>query len=291
MRVRFWKKRAEPRSGLSLFQKHLLYIGRLAVLFYLLILMGTYLFLNALMFHPPPLRSSEPFKRQLIELPSNDGNQISALHLKAAGNAKTLLYSHGNGEDIWDRSSMLSLYQENGYSVLAYDYPGYGLSSGRPSERSVYAAAEAAWLYLTQEAGVAPEDIILYGRSIGSGPSCYLAWKYPAGGLVIESGFTSVTRVVTRIKLLPFDAFPNIRRISKVRCPVLFFHGERDEVVPFSHGRKLYKRAREPKRHCWVPGADHAHVVEWAGERYWETLKDFTESLQPSPQTENENPN
>lgn len=281
MRVRFWKKRAEPRSGLSLFQKHLLYIGRLAVLFYLLILMGTYLFLNALMFHPPPLRSSEPFKRQLIELPSNDGNQISALHLKAAGNAKTLLYSHGNGEDIWDRSSMLSLYQENGYSVLAYDYPGYGLSSGRPSERSVYAAAEAAWLYLTQEAGVAPEDIILYGRSIGSGPSCYLAWKYPAGGLVIESGFTSVTRVVTRIKLLPFDAFPNIRRISKIQCPVLFFHGERDEVVPFSHAQQMYERANDPKYCYWVPGGDHANLEGCAGEAYWESLEKFVQTLPP----------
>ena len=269
MKVGFWKR-------------GLLYLGRAILLVYLLIAAGSFLFFNQLMFHPPAPHCSEPFKKQLIELNAADGNRISAVHFKTEGPSKTLIYSHGNAEDIWDRSWMLSLFQKNGFSVLAYDYPGYGMSTGRPSERGVYAAAEAAYRYLTEEAGVSPEDIIIYARSICSGPSCYLAQMHPSvGGLILECGFSSITRVVTRVRILPFEAFPNIRRIGDIRCPVLFIHGDRDNIVPFSHAQKMFERANEPKYRFWVPGGDHADLEGCAGEAYWESLKNFIQTLPP----------
>lgn len=269
MKVGFWKR-------------GLLYLGRAILLVYLLIAAGSFLFFNQLMFHPPAPHCSEPFKKQLIELNAADGNRISAVHFKTEGPSKTLIYSHGNAEDIWDRAWMLSLFQKNGFSVLAYDYPGYGMSTGRPSERGVYAAAEAAYRYLTEEAGVSPEDIIIYGRSIGSGPSCYLAQMHPSvGGLILECGFSSITRVVTRVRILPFEAFPNIRRIGDIHCPVLFIHGDNDEIVPFSHAQKMFERANEPKYRFWVQGGNHADLEGCAGEAYWESLKNFLQTLPP----------
>ncbi len=269
MKVGFWKR-------------GLFHLGRAVLLIYFLLGAGSWFFLNDLMFHPPALHSSEPFKKQLIELNSSDGNRISAIHLKTEGPSKTLIYSHGNAEDIWDRAWMLTRFREHGLSVLAYDYPGYGMSSGHPDEQSVYTAAEAAYRYLTEKAGVRPEDIIIYGRSIGSGPSCYLAQMHPeVGGLVIECGFTSITRVVTRIRIYPFDAFPNIRRIGDISCPVLFIHGDRDEIVPFSHAQQMYERANDPKYCYWVPGGDHANLEGCAGEAYWESLEKFVQTLPP----------
>lgn len=251
---------------------------RILLFVYLLIVGGSYLFLDKLMFHPPVDRSSEPFKKELFTLEART-NQISCLHLKSPGATRTLLYSHGNAEDIWSRSWILSRYATNGLSVLAYDYPGYGQSTGSPTEEGVYQAAESAYRYLTEQCHLRPEEILIYGRSIGSGPSHYLAEKYPVGGLIIECGFTSITRVVTRLKIIPFDAFPNINRIEHIHCPVLFFHGEADETVPFSHGKQMFARAHAPKYKLWIPGCDHANIPQIAGEQYWETLKEFVKNL------------
>jgi hypothetical protein len=168
--------------------------------------------------------------------------------------------------------------------VLAYDYPGYGLSAGKPTEKSVYASAEAAYRFLTERRNIAPSDIIVLGRSIGSGPACYLAEKYPVGGLVVEAGFTSAPRVLTRIRILPFDPFPNIRRVPNIACPKLFIHGTADDVVPFSHGKALFAAAREPKTTRWLDGAGHDDLMLVLGDDYFKTLNAlFANPKQKSP--------
>ena len=252
----------------------------LGTLFVLYVLIGfvCWLQLDSMMFHPQDTVFPEQLKEQLFELEWN-GEKISCLHLKNENASKTILYSHGNAEDIASRNWIFQEYVKNGFSVMAYDYPGYGFSSGRPTEAGVYGAADAAYLYLTEKLGIRPADIVVYGRSIGSGPSHYLAEKYPVGGLVIECGFTSIVRVGVHYPIFPFDAFPNINRIRNIHCPVLYFHGEQDTTVPFWHGEKMYSLANEPKQCLWIPNCGHSNIIQTVPEDYWKTLKDFINNL------------
>ena len=138
---------------------------------------------------------------------------------------------------------------------------------------------EAAYDYLTHELRTPPEKIILYGRSLGSGVTVHLAAHRPAAGLVLESPFVSVFRVITHYALFPFDKLPNLRDIRKINCPVLVMHGTLDRVIPFWHGKAVYAAATTPKSCLWVEGAGHNNLVEIAGPRYAEALRTFTAGL------------
>jgi abhydrolase domain-containing protein 17 len=122
-----------------------------------------------------------------------------------------------------------------GFSVFAYDYRGYGTSDGSPSENNAYQDADVAYSYLTKELKIPPQQIIIYGQSLGGGAATELAAKHPVAGLILESTFTSAFRVVVPIPILPFDKFTNRDKLSRVRCPVLVMHGEADDVIPLQH--------------------------------------------------------
>ncbi|WP_040483745.1 alpha/beta hydrolase [Lyngbya aestuarii] len=233
---------------------------------------------DRLIFLPPP--SSYTQTNELIQLKAANGDDITALYLPNPESQYTILYSHGNAEDIGQTRFHLQKLQEIGFSVLVYDYPGYGTSSGKPTVKGTYHAINAAYNYLTQDLNIPPHEILVYGRSVGGGPSVDLASRKPIGGLIIESSFVSIFRVVTRIPLFPFDKFSNLAKIPKVNSPILILHGNQDQVIPFWHGEKLYAKANEPKMSFWVDGADHNDVLDVAGQRYLETLKKFTELVE-----------
>ena len=203
---------------------------------------------------------------------------IAAFFLPHPTSRRVMLYSHGNAEDLGTVRAIAAVIQQSGYSVLAYDYRGYGLSDGdRPSERKAYQDIEAAYRYLVETLDIAPEDIFVHGRSVGGGPSVYLAATWPVGGLIIESSFVSTFRVMTRVQIVPFDKFPSLKRLKDVTCPVLVIHGTADEVIPFWHGEKLYEAVRGAKRSYWVEGAGHNDLAALEGDRYVEALRSFGE--------------
>ena len=235
--------------------------------------------INSIMFHPPPPGYS--WETPDIVNIGDDASPVSALWLPCAGTNKVFLFSYGNGEDIGGLMRVFKGFPSAKLSVLCYDYPGYGLSTGKPTEQGAYAAAEAAYRFLTARCGIAPPDIIVLGRSLGSGPACYLAEKFPVGGLVVLSGFTSAPRVVTRVRILPFDPFPNLRRIGNISCPKLFIHGTDDDTIPLSHGKALFAAAQEPKAHLWVDGAGHDDLIWFWGEaKFLEVLHAFANEKQ-----------
>ena len=149
----------------------------------------------------------------------------------------------------------------------------------RAGEQAAYDDEDAAYGYLTVTRGTPPDRVIIYGRSVGSGPAVHLAAGKPAAGLILQSPFVSAFRVLTRIPLLPFDKFPNYRDIRKVHCPLLIIHGDADTVIPSWHGRKLYGLANEPKKFVSVQGADHNDLETVAGKSYLECLQQFVESI------------
>ena len=169
-----------------------------------------------------------------------------------------ILYSHGNAEDLSDLAPLLRFWRRAGFGVFAYDYPGYGRSGGGPSEAGVYRNAEAAWRYLTGECGIAPGRIVVVGFSVGSGPACFLAEKHAPAALVLLAPFTSAFQVVLPHLILPFDRFPNRRRVPRIACPVWIRHGTADRVIAPEHGKRLFELAPGPvKRLELLPGMGH----------------------------------
>ncbi|XP_037367329.1 alpha/beta hydrolase domain-containing protein 17C [Talpa occidentalis] len=211
-------------------------------------------------------------------------NRLGCMFVRCAPAGRyTLLFSHGNAVDLGQMCSFyLGLGSRINCNVFSYDYSGYGASSGRPSEKNLYADIDAAWQALRTRYGVSPENIILYGQSIGTVPTVDLASRYECAAVILHSPLTSGLRVAfpdTR-KTYCFDAFPSIDKISKVTSPVLVIHGTEDEVIDFSHGLAMYERCPRAVEPLWVEGAGHNDVELYA--QYLERLKQFIAHELPS---------
>lgn len=234
---------------------------------------------DRMIFLPPP-SSYDERALPIVRVDTDDGNAVAVLHLPNPEAKFTLLFSHGNAEDLGYLAPFLLELRDAGFAVLAYDYRGYGLSTGGPPTTSgTYRDAAAAYRYATEDLKIPPARIILHGRSVGSGPAVALATREPVAGLIVESGFVSIYRVLTRWPLLPFDKFPNLQRIPDLRCPVLVIHGREDEVIPFWHGDALFAAAPPPKYSAWVEGAGHNDLAAVAWDEYVRALRDFAEQL------------
>jgi pimeloyl-ACP methyl ester carboxylesterase len=246
------------------------------VLIYVSLALFMYLFSDRMIFWGQIRQPSYRDKPEILKIKTKDGAEISALYLAAPNSEFTILYSHGNSEDIGDIREVLEAFRDKGFSVLAYDYRGYGTSGGRASEKNAYEDVEAAYGYLVGKLRCPPDRIIALGRSLGGAVAMHLACREKLAGLILEGSFITAFRVVTRVPLLPFDKFRNIDKIKKVQCPILIIHGREDEIVPFWHGEKLFETANEPKLKFWVDGAGHNDLFWVAGARYWEIVKEFT---------------
>jgi abhydrolase domain-containing protein 17 len=231
-----------------------------------------------LIFQPHP--SSYQDDSSIIKLTTSDGVKISAMYLPNPKATYTILYSHGNGEDMGDVLPILESLKDLNFSFFIYDYHGYGTSSGKPSESHTYQDIDAAYDYLTKDLKISPNQLIVWGRSVGGGPAIDLVSRKPVIGLIAESCFTTAFRVVTKFPLVPYDKFSNLKKIEKIHCQILFIHGRDDEVIPFHHSEILFNKANEPKQCLWVDKANHNNLM-WigGGQSYRKTLKEFIQSL------------
>ena len=198
----------------------------------------------------------------------------------ARAQVPTLLWAHGNAEDAGNTRFLAQLFHAEGFGVMIYDYPGYGLSEGQPNESGTYRSADAAFDFLVKEKGQSPKDIVLLGQSVGGGPSTYLAEKGDARGLILVSPFKSAFRVVTKVKLLPWDRFDNWKRMKNVEIPLLVIHGDVDEVVPYSHGLALYERHQGKKTFLRLEGIGHNDLWGNAGDRVVAKIVKFVREVQ-----------
>ncbi len=251
---------------------------RSILIIYILIGFWAFFFSDRLIFLPRP--SSYQTNQDFVKLKSRDRTQITGIYLPLPKAEYTILYSHGNGEDLGEILPRLRDLRDIGFNIFSYDYQGYGTSQGRPSVAGAYQDVNAAYEYLTQRLGIPANKIIVYGYSVGGGPSVDLASRQPVAGLVIESSFTTAFRVVTGIPVYPFDKFPNIDNIKNVNCPVLVIHGNADRVIPFYHGQQLFAMVDQPKLSFWVNGAGHLNLLEVAGEEYVKVMTEFIRLVQ-----------
>ena len=232
-----------------------------------------FLFSDSVLYQPPRYA---PYKQLLpnVKIPLSNGKVLSGVYLPNPKAEYTVLLSHGNAEDLGSLTPFLIHYHAQGYAVFAYDYEGYGESTGRPSEKNLYQDINATYDYLVKNLHVDPSKIVLHGRSLGSGPSIELARTKEVGKVILESPFVSAYQVFTRIPL-PFDKYKNLSKIKQIKAPVLIIHGEVDTIIPFSHGNRMYKAVVGKKEYYWVKGASHNDIYYVAGKNYWIAINNF----------------
>lgn len=196
---------------------------------------------------------------------------------RAHPNAKAcILYSHGNISNLSYARRIADKIYDLGYSVLVYDYPGYGKSTGHISPKGVLAAGEVALSFVADKYPVS--RIFAYGRSLGGAPSLMLASRYDLAGVIIDSTFLSVYHLRTGARFLAGNYFPNVEWIQNIECPILIYHGKEDDVVPFGHAEKLYSLAPFAKKHVWMEGAGHQDLSAEDSTRYWNEFSEFVNS-------------
>jgi len=210
------------------------------------------------------------------------GARIHGWFLANPGSSWVTLHLHGNGGNITHRYPRFHEIRAAGSAVLALDYRGYGRSTGKPSEAGVYSDADAAYGELMRR-GYAPEQIVLYGESLGTAVAVDLAARRQCAGLILEAPFSSARDVaavlVPVLGPLVVWGFDSRAKVASVHVPLFVMHGDRDQVIPLRLGQKLFAAANEPKTFWLVHGAGHNDVAETAGSAYREKLESFYRGL------------
>ncbi|KAH9675690.1 Hydrolase 4 domain-containing protein [Citrus sinensis] len=211
----------------------------------------------------------------VLKVRTRRGTDIVAVHIKHPKSTATVLYSHGNAADLGQM----------------YDYSGYGQSTGKPTECNTYADIDAAYKCLKEQYGVKDEQLILYGQSVGSGPTVDLASRLPnLRGVVLHSPILSGMRVLYPVKRTYwFDIYKNIDKIGMVNCPVMVVHGTTDEVVDCSHGKQLYELCKVKYEPLWINGGGHCNLELYP--EFIRHLKKFVLSLGKSKTATNASKN
>lgn len=219
-----------------------------------------------------------------VRFDTEDGEQLHGWWVSAAQPRGTLLFFHGNAGNIGHRLDSIRIFIDLGFNVFIFDYRGYGLSSGRPSEPGLYRDAQAAWDWLTREKGIDGKTIVLFGRSLGGAIAANLAARTAAAGLIVESSFTSVPDLGAElypfmpVRLLSRFRYDTREKIGHADMPVLVVHSRSDEIIPIHHGQALYAAAKAPKQFLEIQGG-HNDGYFISGDSYRQGLEDFLESL------------
>lgn len=255
---------------------------------YALLCLALFAFQSRLVYFPAKALDATPaaigLAYQDVHLESAGGTTVHGWYLPGPDDAATLLFFHGNAGNISHRLDSLRFFNTLGLNVFIIDYSGFGQSGGRPGEHRTYDDARLAWHYLTDSRGVAPERIILFGRSLGAGVATWLATQTKPAGLILESSFTSLPALASShyplfpVRWLARIRYDNAARLPLVGCPVLIAHSPDDELVPFAHGQALFALAREPKQFLEMRG-DHNSGFLLSGHSYHQGFASFIAGL------------
>jgi fermentation-respiration switch protein FrsA (DUF1100 family) len=224
---------------------------------------------------------------EAITIDTADGEHLRGWVMRAAVPRAQVVYFHGNGANLSNWSPILANIVAHGYSVLAIDYRGYGMSTGRPTERGLYRDVDAivkrGW-----PTGDPSVPTIYWGRSLGATMAAYAATVRPPDGLILESGFTSARAAVRGsmplviLSLLSSYRFPTAEFVNRASRPVLVMHGNRDAVIPFDRGRDLFEKIAVPKQFVVIEGGDHNDTAPPRPEDYWGAIDRFVATLRRS---------
>jgi fermentation-respiration switch protein FrsA (DUF1100 family) len=241
--------------------------------------------LNRLLYLPAKDVAEAPSRFADVTVPTEDGERLHGWWIPAsAPTIGHVLLCHGNAGNVGDRIPHIGLLAAAGFDVLAFDYRGYGRSSGRPGERGIHRDAVAAREALLRREGVDGARVLYLGESLGGAVALALSIELPPAGLILQSTFTSV-RDMARLhypyvpRALVPDAYQSLRIIRRLRAPLLVLHGDRDPIVPLMHGEALFDAAPGPKRLEVLAGVGHNDLLARAGRAWIETIVGWWRSV------------
>jgi len=275
-------------------------IAYLGVCFFLFLKQRKFIFFPSLTLEKTPDIFNLPYEDIWLQVPAKKSTEtincwwIPAPNFSEGSHSLpysdfVLLYLHGNGYNMGANIDEMHRYHQMGFNVVAFDYRGYGLSTGDfPSEQQIYEDVDIFWDYLIHQRGINARNIVVFGHSLGGAIAIELARRHPDfAALIVQSSFTSITEVINstgKYKLFPRNLlvnqrFESIRKVPKLKMPVFFIHGTNDELIPTYMGKKLFEMAPKPKEVFIVPGADRNNVSSVAGDEYSRRIMDFVGSI------------
>jgi len=245
---------------------------------------------DSLIFHP---------SAEIVQTPRQAGLQFQDLFFTTADGVRlngwfiphrdaraTLVWFHGNAGNISHRVENIKLLHDKvKIHIFIFDYRGYGRSAGSVSEEGTYRDGAAALSFVNQQLGVEGKNLIIFGRSLGAAVAAEMALRFACRGLILETPFTSIRDMAkTVFPLLPIGPllqtrFDVLEKVAKVKVPLLVLHGDRDDLVPYEQGRKVFAAARAPKEFYTIHGATHNDTYRVGGDAYFERLRGFVETV------------
>jgi len=211
---------------------------------------------------------------------TSDNLSINGWLIPADSSKYVVLFCHGNAGNISHRLESIQIFNRLSLDVFIFDYRGFGKSDGTADEEGTYLDAQGAWEYLVAKKGYDPAQIIIFGRSLGSGIASWLAREKQPGGMILESSFTSLPDLGAKIypffpvRLLSRYDYPTIENLKDINCPKLFIHSKGDEIIPFTLGMENFQGASEPKTFLEIQGS-HNDGFMVSGEKYMEGIDSF----------------
>jgi fermentation-respiration switch protein FrsA (DUF1100 family) len=261
-------------------------VARILLIAYLALVLMLMFLENSLIYFPTsfPQGTTVPLGISVEDawFAADDGTKIHGWYVPHEHPRAVVLFCHGNAGNITDRAEIiLSLHSHVGVAVLVFDYRGYGKSEGKPDERGVLADARAGRTWLAQRTGLAENQIVLMGESLGGAVAVDLAAE-GARALILENTFSSIQDVAAYhypwvpVRLLMRTQFNSAAKISSYHGPLYQSHGDRDSIIPLQLAKRLFDAANEPKRFFLVQGADHNDL---RSPQYYDKLREFLEKL------------
>jgi fermentation-respiration switch protein FrsA (DUF1100 family) len=273
--------------GMRVFVTGLVWVLVVAAAAYWLVVVAMVLLQDRLLFLPDtPSRTLEADPGRIglsfepVTIRTQDGVLLRGWYIPSDAPRGVVLFFHGNAGNISHRLDSIEVFHGLGLDTLIFDYRGYGESEGRASEAGLKRDARAAWRYLTEEKAIAPDRIVLFGRSLGAAVAAGLAAETRPAGVILESGFVSVPDLGARlypwlpVRLLSRLKFATADYLESVESPVLVIHSRDDEIIPFAQGQALFAAARDPKRLLEIEGG-HNDGFLVSGGRYRNGLGSF----------------
>ncbi len=243
--------------------------------FFIYVLIGLILFISQrkILFNT----SSKPNKPEDYELQNIkelqiktlDGLYLLAWYSRPKPNQPLLVYFHGNSFDIGQRAYRIKRYINSGWGVLLLAWRGYSGNLGKPTEKNLYIDGESAIKWIIDNLNYNYKNLIIYGESLGCAVAIELGTRYKFQSIILESPFTSVPDIARKrykiypIKNLILDKFDNYSKIDKILSPILIISGKKDEVIPHSHSKKLFLKAKNPKKNLFIDEAMHNNLYDF----------------------------
>ncbi|MBS1806233.1 MAG: alpha/beta hydrolase [Acidobacteria bacterium] len=239
----------------------------LAIISYALLIVAFYFTQRSLLYFPTrvyltPAEAHADSAFREIEVKTSDGLKLKAWYAAAKSLPFTIVFFHGNGDSLSGSAQVAEPYIEAGYGFLAVEYRGFSGLPGKPTETGLYNDARAC-IHALIASGIEPRHMILYGHSLGTGVAIEMAREFPVGGLMVLAPYLSIPSLAQvhypflPARLLVLDRFENEKKIGELHVPVLVANGDNDELIPPSHGQKLFSMANEPKEYHSIPGRGH----------------------------------